>query len=190
MKLLVGLGNPGREYEKSRHNVGFMVLERLHKELELPAFKIDKKLSAETSKGNYQGIPVLLAKPQTFMNLSGDAVRKTIDFYKIAPEDIIVVYDDLDLPLGTIRVRMEGGAGTHNGMKSVVGNIGTKFIRIRVGIESRPPAAKDPEQTASYVLGRFSSAEREIIDQSVQKSAEALKLLILGDSESAMNAFN
>jgi PTH1 family peptidyl-tRNA hydrolase len=139
MILIVGLGNPGKKYEKNRHNIGFVLIDTLAYKYQAE-FKLDKKLNAEIAEirnPELSSEPILLAKPQTFMNNSGEAVQKIAAFYKIHPENIWVLFDELDLPLGTIKIRKSGGSGTHNGMKSVVGHIGKNFPRFRIGIESR-----------------------------------------------------
>lgn len=190
MKLIIGLGNPGPDYERSRHNIGFMVLERIKSEIQSEEFKHDKKFKASVSRGEYDGEQVILAKPLTYMNLSGESVLKIAQFFKISPADIIVIYDDLDLPVGKMRIKTSGGAGTHNGMKSVVSCLGKDFIRIRVGIEGRPEALRDPEKTADYVLGRFGGEEAKTISASIENACVAVKMLISGDTDSAMNKFN
>lgn len=180
MKIIVGLGNPGKEYEKTRHNVGFMVLEELRKRLDFDEFKEDGKKQAEISSGEFNGEKVILARPLTFMNKSGEAVQKLVSFYKIDLADLLLIYDDIDLPLGTIRVREKGSAGTHNGMKSVISVLGSQdFPRFRIGIENRGELAAKEQDTTSFVLGKFSWKEKEIIKKSINKLVD----VILGDMQ-------
>ncbi|MCX4314324.1 MAG: aminoacyl-tRNA hydrolase, partial [Clostridia bacterium] len=135
MKLVVGLGNPGNEYKDTYHNVGFIALDRLASRLVAPDFAFDKKSDSLLSDVVVCGEKVLLCKPQTFMNLSGDAVSRLSRYYKIAPRDILVMYDDIDIAIGTVRARESGSAGTHNGMRDIVGKLGsTDFARVRIGI--------------------------------------------------------
>lgn len=155
MKLIVGLGNPGKEYEQTRHNSGFMVMDAIADQLNIEMNQ--NKFKALVGKGNVNGQSVLLMKPQTYMNLSGEAVRSAIDFFHIDVEDILVIYDDLDLPVGKIRLREKGSAGGQNGMKNIIAHLHTQeFNRIRVGI------GKDPRiPVVDYVLGKFRSNEIE-----------------------------
>jgi PTH1 family peptidyl-tRNA hydrolase len=158
MKLIVGLGNPGNEYNKTRHNLGFLVLDKYLEENNLK-FDKDKFESIYTIDGIGED-RVIFQQPMTFMNLSGTAVKQLSDFYKIKPEDILIVYDDKDLPVGDIRVRTKGSAGGHNGIKSIINQLGIEnFGRLRIGIGSNPKI-----NTADYVLGKFSKEDQEIID--------------------------
>ncbi len=188
MKLIVGLGNPGARYENTKHNIGFWVLEAFALKHQLSFSKGQGK--ALTSRGQYPGseLPTnfLLAMPQTFMNLSGHAVRSLLSYYKIPPSDFILIYDDLDLDLGRIRLKKRGGAGGHNGVASVIQEIGTdQFIRLKIGIE------KDPRfNTADYVLSPFHKEKQAIIEQSIERAVELLPLLIEGQIDEAMNRFN
>lgn len=180
MKIIVGLGNPGKEYEKTRHNIGFMVLEELRKKLEFDEFKEDKKKQAAISFGEYHDEKIILVKPLTFMNKSGESVQKIVSFYKIDLKDLFVCYDDVDLPLGAIRVREKGSAGTHNGMKSIISHLSSQdFARFRVGIETRGEIAAKEQDTTSFVLSRFSWKEGRIIKKSIIETVgvilEALK---------------
>lgn len=175
MKLIVGLGNPGAEYEKTRHNVGFMCVDFLQEKLGFPEFELQKKFSALVVESNVNGEKILLAKPQTFMNSSGEAVQKLVNFYHVAPEDIWIVYDDVDLPLGTIRVRGEGSAGTHNGMKSVIASLGFQnFPRLRIGIESRGVEAPKQQDITSFVLHPFLKKELPIVKKSLEEGINAI----------------
>lgn len=190
MKLVVGLGNPGKEYAKTRHNMGFMIADEFIKTNNLPSFKKTEKLKAEISEGIIEGEKVIVCKPSTYMNNSGEAVQKISQFYKINPADIYVVYDDLDLPLGQIRLRKEGGAGTHNGMKSVVEQLGTtQFPRLRIGIECRGESSPKQQETVSFVLSEFNETQQEELKTALNKANNALNLAI-NDFEKAMNQYN
>lgn len=192
MILIVGLGNPGPKYAKTRHNVGFVALDTLAYKLKAD-FSYDKKYNAEIAEIKNPGLSedtIILAKPHTFMNESGQAVQKIAHFYKIKPEQIWVVFDELDLPLGTIKIRKNGSAGTHNGMKSVVSVIGKEFPRFRIGIESRGETASQLQDTASFVLSDFFGQEKEIIVKSIDQSVLALETALKEGIEPAMNKFN
>jgi len=168
MKLFVGLGNPGNEYAMTRHNIGFMVMDHLINKLQLSGEKEFKK--GIIIKFKYKNEDVIILKPQTFMNLSGEAVREVVDFFKIAPIDVIVVHDDLDLPLGNIRLRGKCGSGGHNGIKNIVQNLGTEdFKRIRIGIGKSMYA-----QGADWVLGKLNLEEQAIVKPALEKAACAL----------------
>ncbi|HLG26043.1 MAG TPA: aminoacyl-tRNA hydrolase [Candidatus Gracilibacteria bacterium] len=198
MKLIVGLGNPGKEYKTTRHNVGWMVVDALVHDLQFEDLKKEEKFSAKLSAGEIGGEKIILAKPTTFMNLSGEAVSALKNFYKIEPEDIWVIYDDLDLPLGQLRIRKDGGPGTHNGMKSVIESVGSKdFPRFRIGIESRGGALSlkgepSPKQqdTTSFVLSKFSEEETPLALEGMRKAINAVKCALEEGVEVAMNKFN
>ncbi|MFH1218725.1 MAG: aminoacyl-tRNA hydrolase [Candidatus Peregrinibacteria bacterium] len=161
MKIIVGLGNIGPKYSKTRHNIGFMVLDELSKN-----FEENTKLKSLISKKD----DTLLVKPTTLMNRSGEAVQKVLHYYKETPENLTVIYDDIDLPLGEIRIREKGSAGTHNGMKSVIEHLGTEnFKRIRIGIESRGKLAPEQQDLASYVLSDFTKEELKTINKSMKE---------------------
>jgi len=175
MKIIVGLGNPGKEYSKNRHNTGFMVLDALYEKLNANDWKEESKFKSEIAEATVNGEKVLLVKPLTFMNLSGETVTKILSFYKANLEDLTVIYDDLDLPTGTIRVRDKGSAGTHNGMKSIVQLLGSEeFKRIRIGIESRGTLAPEQQDTSSYVLSDFTKDEKALIDKAISEVIEKL----------------
>lgn len=185
MKLIVGLGNPGKQYAKTRHNIGFMVIDYLAEQLGINVDKI--KFKSIIGEGHVGSEKVVLAKPQTYMNLSGEAVLDMVQWYKIKPEDILVIYDDMDLPTGKLRLRMQGSAGGHNGMKSIIYLIQTdKFPRLRVGI-GKPD---NNMETANFVLGRFADKEAELVSQSVKKSMEAVLKVLETGVERAMNEVN
>lgn len=162
MKLIVGLGNPGKKYQHTRHNMGFMAADFLREKLDAPKFKLNKKCNAEVAKNN----EMIFAKPQTFMNNSGEAAAKLLSFYKLSPADITVIHDDLDLEFGKIKTGAGHGAAGHNGVKSIIDALGTKnFNRIRLGI-SRPPANIPPED---YVLQNFSAEELKQLPEIFKK---------------------
>lgn len=182
MKCIVGLGNPGKEYLKTRHNVGFMVVDRVAKDLNL-SFK--KKFNADIAKGTFNGETIILVKPLTFMNNSGDAVRKISDFYKIDHEDLLIVYDDLDLPIGKLRLRQKGGSGGHNGIKSIIAHLNHEiFKRMRIGIGT------NDEDVVNHVLGKFSKEESEILNQTLKKAQEACLDLVRLDYVDLMTRYN
>lgn len=177
MKLIIGLGNPGKEYEKTRHNTGFMCVETLREKLNFPKFLSQKKFSALVTEGIYEGEKLILAKPETFMNLSGQAVSALVNFYKCNPQDLYVIFDDIDLKLGEIRVRKDGSAGTHNGMKSVIESLGfMNFPRLRIGIESRGVSSAKEQDISSFVLNGFSAEELELVKKAINNAIESLLL--------------
>ncbi len=190
MHLIVGLGNPGPEFAGTRHNVGWMCVERLARRV---GASFDRyQFRAQLARWDDNGRKVLLAKPLTFMNRSGEAVRPLVRFYKVELDRLMVVYDDLDLPPGKIRLRPKGSAGGHHGMESVIQKLGTSdFPRLRIGI-GRPagPEAYDPDVVARYVLSPFSAAERPLIDAALDRAAEALLVWVREGIEAAMNRFN
>ncbi len=186
MKLIVGLGNPGREYAATRHNVGFMVIDRLAREIGVVVGK--KMFKAQVGQGYINGEKVALVKPQTYMNLSGGAVSALMNWYKLAPDELIVIYDDLDLPPGKLRIRPDGGSGGHKGMQSVIQALGTEnFCRIRVGI-GRP---QEPDfESVDYVLSRLAGDDAEMVGEAVELAAEAVFCIVRDGVERAMNLYN
>ncbi len=183
--LIVGLGNPGREYAGNRHNVGFQCLDRLAARNRMSFSRVQS--GALVATGLIQGHRVVLAKPQSYMNLSGRPVGSLVRFYQVALDDLLVVYDDLDLPVGTLRLRMEGGAGGHNGMTSIIEHLGTQdFPRLRVGI-GRPPGRMDP---AAYVLQNFTREEHELLSEVYPRAIEAAEAWLTVGIERAMNEVN
>jgi len=184
MKLIAGLGNPGLQYAETRHNAGFLVVDCLAEELKLDFRPKFQGLVAETT---LEGEKVYLLKPQTFMNLSGRSIRELAQFYKLTPEDIMVVYDDMDLPLGRMRLRSSGSAGGHNGIKSTIAELGTEnFWRLKIGI-GRPPEGWDP---ARYVLSSFTKEEIPVLEEIIEKGMKALTLWLKGEGNKAMNLYN
>lgn len=177
MKVICGLGNPGSKYEKTRHNVGFQVVDAFAKMHDFPDFESKgKALVSEKGQGFKK---VILLKPQTFMNLSGEAVQELLQFYKIEPKDLIVVYDDVDLPLGTLRYREKGSAGTHNGMKSLIQCLATlDFPRLRVGIESRGVTAPEQIPLDAFVLAPFLKEEEEALKSATDEACKKLDQLL------------
>jgi PTH1 family peptidyl-tRNA hydrolase len=183
--VVIGLGNPGRKYAETRHNVGFWVVELLASKHKIKISKL--KFKALYGEGVICGKRVLLVMPQTYMNLSGESVRDIISWYKISVKNIIIIYDDIDLPTGRIRVRPKGSAGTHNGMRSVIYQImSDEFPRVRVGID-KPPEGWD---LADYVLSKFSKEDKEKIAKAVVNAADAVETIIDLGVDQAMNKFN
>jgi len=183
--LIVGLGNPGKKYDNTRHNVGFDTIDMLSHRFGIKVAKL--KFKALIGEGNIQGKRVILAKPQTFMNLSGESVRDAVEWYKLPLNNLIIIYDDIDIPLGKIRIRPKGSSGTHNGMKSVIYQIQSdEFPRVRIGID-KPPENWD---LADYVLSKFNDHDREIINSSIERASEAVATIIKSGTETAMNLFN
>lgn len=185
MLIIAGLGNPGREYENTRHNAGFMVLDALADKL--GADISERKHKALCGKAVIGGQKVILLKPQTYMNSSGESIRAAADYYKVAPEDILVIYDDISLAPGQLRIRAKGSAGGHNGIKSVIAHLGTQeFPRVKVGIGEKPPRM----DLADYVLGHFSEGEKRIMADAVKEAADAVCEIVNVGIEQAMNDHN
>lgn len=186
MYIIAGLGNPGKQYAQTRHNVGFDTIDILADKYNI---SVDtKKHKALCGKGMIEGQKVVLAKPQTFMNLSGESVRELVDFYKIDPEEeLIVIYDDISLEPGKIRIRKKGSAGGHNGIKNIIAQLGTQnFQRIKVGVGEKPKGW----DLADYVLGHFSKEGRGLVDDALKRVAGAVELMVQGEVDQAMNQFN
>lgn len=185
MYLIVGLGNPTKEYERTRHNAGFGAVDMLADKLNVTV--AERKHKGLCGKGMIGGEKVILLKPQTYMNLSGESVRSAADFYKIDPEHIIVMYDDIDLDVGKLRVRARGSAGGHNGIKNIIAHLGTQeFPRVRIGVGAKP----DRMDLADYVLGRFSQVERQVMEDAFKEAAEAAIAIVEDGIDAAMNRFN
>ena len=185
MKVIVGLGNPGKQYSFTRHNIGFIILDHLAQKWNIPIEK--SKFRSLVGDGTFNEEKVLLVKPQTYMNLSGEAILEIVQFYKIEPQDIIVVYDDMDLPPGRIRLRSKGGSGGHKGMESIIYLLKSEdFPRLRIGI-GKPPPQMD---TVGHVLGRFSEDEKECYAGVEEKAVNAIELGIKEGITKAMNTVN
>ena len=185
MILIAGLGNPGKEYENTRHNAGFLVLDTLAQKL--GADLSERKHRALCGKAVIGGQKVILLKPQTYMNSSGESIRAAADYYKVPPEDILVVYDDISLAPGQLRIRAKGSAGGHNGIKSIIAHLGTQeFPRVKVGIGEKPPRM----DLADYVLGHFSSGEKKIMEEAAKEAADAICDIVNVVREQAMNDHN
>ena len=187
MKMVIGLGNPGKQYEQTRHNIGFMVVDALAQSYQL-TFKLDKTMQAEIAQANINGDKVLFVKPFTFMNESGRSVQALKAYYRVPEENILVIYDDLDLTLGKVRLRAQGSAGGHNGIKSLM-NVAKmqRFPRVKVGI-GRP---KDRQSVVNHVLGRFSKQEQQTLQLPMQKAEQAVEAWLNDMSfERVMNQYN
>ena len=186
MYIIVGLGNPGKEYQNTRHNIGFDVIDRLADEEHISV--LEKKHKAVIGKGVVAGVKCILAKPMTYMNLSGESVRELVDYYRVDEEtELIVVSDDISLDVGMIRVRKKGSAGGHNGLKSIIGNLGHDiFMRVKMGVGEKPKGW----DLADYVLGRFSEPERKLMDDACGRAVEAIRMMVGSDPDGAMNRFN
>ena len=186
MFIIAGLGNPTIQYEGTRHNVGFDVIDARADKYNISVDR--RKNRAFIGKGFMEGRKVILAKPQTYMNLSGESLRGLVDYYDINEErELLVIYDDVSLDVGQIRIRRKGSAGGHNGMKSILSCLGTQvFPRIKVGVGEKP----EKYDLADYVLGRFSKADREIMKEGYQKAVRAAEMIIRGEIDTAMNEYN
>ena len=186
MFIIAGLGNPTKEYEHTRHNVGFDTIDCIADQYGISIN--EKKHKALVGKGMIEGQKVILLKPQTFMNLSGESIRAALDFYKIDEKDeLIVIYDDISLPPGQLRIRKKGSAGGHNGIKNIIAHLGhDTFMRIKVGVGEKP-AGYD---LADYVLGHFSKDDRAIMEDAFKEATEAVKMMLTDGPDAAMNAFN
>lgn len=186
MFIIAGLGNPTKEYEGTRHNVGFDVIDRL-----ADRYNIDvetKKHLALIGKGVIAGQKVILAKPQTYMNLSGESIRSIVDYYKVDPEtELLVIYDDISLDVGKLRIRTKGSAGGHNGIKNIIAHLGSQvFPRIKVGVGEKP----SKYDLADYVLGHFSKEEQVLMDEGYDQAVNAVEMILSGDINGAMNEYN
>lgn len=186
MYIIAGLGNPGRDYENTRHNIGFDVIDRLADQENIGV--LEKKHKAIIGKGMIAGEKCILAKPQTFMNLSGESVRALLDYYKAdETADLIVISDDISLDVGQIRIRKKGSAGGHNGLKNIIAHLGhDSFMRVKMGVGEKPRGW----DLADYVLGHFSPSEREIMDEAAERAADAVRMMIAEDVDAAMNEYN
>lgn len=184
MYVIAGLGNPGKTYEKTRHNMGFQALDRIAEKTGISVKRLKHK--ALIGDGRISGERVLLVKPQTYMNLSGQSLGEILRYYDVPPEHLIVIYDDMDLPTGTIRIRKKGGAGTHNGMKSVLAHVQTEnFPRIRIGI-----GASGEEDWKDFVLDEISKRDAELLSDALDRAAEAACAILEDGIDIAMNKWN
>ncbi|MDM8235125.1 aminoacyl-tRNA hydrolase [[Ruminococcus] torques] len=186
MFIIAGLGNPDRQYEGTRHNAGFDVIDRIAEKYNIAVDT--KRHRAYIGKGIIEGQKVILAKPQTYMNLSGESIRSLVDYYKVDEEnELLVIYDDISLDVGQLRIRAKGSAGGHNGIKNIIAHLGTQtFPRIKVGVGEKPKGY----DLADYVLGHFSKSEREMMDEGYDNAVRAAELILSGQLNEAMNEFN
>ena len=186
MYIIVGLGNPTKEYDKTRHNIGFMLIDELADRFDIHVTTIQHK--ALVGKGIINGQKVLLAKPQTYMNLSGESVKELVDYYKVDPEsELIIISDDIDLPPGYIRVRPKGSAGGHNGLKNIIALTGTQeFNRVRIGVGKKPPKM----DLADYVLGHFKEEDKEPMKNGINDAIDAIEMILEDKIDEAMNKHN
>lgn len=186
MYIIVGLGNPTKEYDKTRHNIGFMLIDELADRFDIHITTIQHK--ALVGKGIINGQKVLLAKPQTYMNLSGESVKELVDYYKVDPEsELIIISDDIDLPPGYIRVRPKGSAGGHNGLKNIIALTGTQeFNRVRIGVGKKPPKM----DLADYVLGHFKEEDKEPMKNGINDAIDAIEMILEDKIDEAMNKHN
>ena len=184
--LVVGLGNPGEKYARTRHNVGFMAVDYMSEKL---GIKVNKaKFKALVGEYNMSGKKVLFMKPQTFMNLSGEAVREAMDFYKLSPENTLIIYDDVSLVPGKMRVRLKGSPGGHNGIKSIIEHLGTnEFPRIKIGVGAKPNPEYD---LADWVLGTFEKKDMELVNSCIENTVECTELIVGGNTNKAMEKYN
>ena len=186
MYIIVGLGNPDRQYQNTRHNIGFDVIDAIADKNHITVG--ERKHRALIGKGFVGGQKVVLVKPQTYMNLSGESVREVIDFYKVDEKsELIVISDDVSLDVGQIRIRKRGSAGGHNGLKNIILHLGhDEFHRVRMGVGEKPQGY----DLVDYVLGRFPKEEREIMDESAKRAADAVEMMITDGADAAMNRYN
>lgn len=183
MFIIAGLGNPGKEYTNTRHNTGYAAVEHLSKKHNVKLNKL--KFNSVYGDTFINGEKVMFVKPVTYMNRSGIAIEEIMNFYKVSPENLIVIYDDIDIPLGTLRIRPNGSPGTHNGMKSIINNVGNGFPRIRIGI-----GRNEDMDLADYVLQKFSSSEKDLINPIIEKAALAAIEIIESNVDNAMQKYN
>lgn len=186
MYIVAGLGNPGREYENTRHNVGFCVIDDIAKKYQIAM--LERKHRAVIGRGYIDGQRVVLLKPLTYMNLSGESIREAVNYYKVdESSQLVVISDDISLDVGQLRIRKKGSAGGHNGLKSIIGQLGHEsFIRIRMGVSDKPQGY----ELKDYVLGRFTDGEKEALREAREHAAEAVRMILRGDVDGAMNRYN
>ncbi len=185
MYIIVGLGNPTGRYQATRHNIGWDAITQLSDDYRIP---LDfRKHKAICGKGHIEGEKVILAQPQTYMNLSGESVRELVDFYKVSPEEVIIIYDDISLGVGQLRIRKKGSAGGHNGIKSIISHLGTDvFPRIKIGVGGKP----EEWDLADYVTARFAKEEEPLIREALKETSDAIHRIVAGDIDAAMNLYN
>ena len=186
MYIIVGLGNPKKEYENTRHNIGFDVIDKLAEQEKISV--LEKKHKAIIGKGYVAGQKCILAKPQTYMNLSGESVRELVDYYKVDETfELIVISDDISLDVGQLRIRKKGSAGGHNGLKNIIAHLGhDEFQRVKMGVGEKPKGY----DLADYVLGHFTKDERAVMDKAAERAADAIRKMISEDVDAAMNEYN
>lgn len=186
MYIIAGLGNPTKKYEHTRHNIGFDVIDHLAEQYNISMNT--KKFKGVCGVGTIEGNRVLLLKPQTFMNLSGNSVGEAVEFYKLDPaRELIVIYDDIDLDPGNLRIRKKGSAGGHNGMKDIIAHLGTQeFLRIRVGVGAKI----EGQDLVNHVLGHFSGEDRKLVEDAISNAADAVRLMVQEQTDTAMNQYN
>lgn len=186
MFIIAGLGNPGREYENTRHNIGFHVIDEIAKKYQITM--LERKHKAIVGKGYIDGEKVVLVKPLTYMNLSGESIREVTDYYKVdVTAGLVVISDDVSLDVGQLRIRKKGSAGGHNGLKNIILHLGSEnFIRIRMGVSDKPQGY----DLKDYVLGHFTDGEKKQLAETCEKAAEAVRMILRGDVEAAMNRYN
>ena len=190
-RLIVGLGNPGVKYDRTRHNIGFEILDALAKSFPDVSLSANKRFQGDVGEFRSAGERTVLLKPTTYMNKSGQSVRALVDWYKLAPADVLVVYDDMDLPVGKLRMRLSGGPGGHKGMKSIISHLGTKaFPRLRVGVGAADKSVDAGGAVVSHVLGRFAPDDRKVVDAVIPMAVDAIDLSLRKGVERAMNLYN
>lgn len=186
MFIIAGLGNPGREYENTRHNIGFRVIDDIAQKYQIPV--LEKKHKAVIGKGYIDGQKVILVKPYTYMNLSGESIREVVDYYKVdETAQLVVISDDISLDVGQLRIRKKGSAGGHNGLKNIILHLGHEnFIRIRMGVGEKPQGY----DLKDYVMGHFTDQEKKVLAETAEKAADAICMIMQGDVDGAMNRYN
>ena len=190
-RLIVGLGNPGPKYDRTRHNIGFEIVDALTKSFPGVSMAENKRFQGEVGEFRSSGDRTILLKPTTYMNNSGQSVRAVLDWYKLDAASVLVIYDDMDLPTGKLRLRLSGGAGGHNGMKSIISHLGTKaFPRLRVGIGSTEKGEERDSAVVSHVLGRFAPEDRKMVDAVIPMAVDAIDLSLRKGVERSMNLYN
>ena len=183
MLIIAGLGNPGKEYENTRHNIGFDAIDKIAEKYNIELNRI--KFKGVFGEGFIEGKKVILLKPTTYMNLSGESIREVINFYKISNEEVIVIYDDISLEVGRLRIREKGSHGGHNGIKSIIANLGTDvFPRVKIGVGA------PKGNLVSHVLGKFSEDEIEVLRETIKASSDAVSIIMKADTKEAMNKLN